>query len=217
MAIRVFLADDHAVVREGLRLILEMEADICVVGEATDGREAVHRVRDLAPDVVLMDIAMPMLNGIEATRHITTCSPATQVVILSMYGTLEHISRALVAGARGYVIKESAGKEVVNAVRTVQARKRYLSQKILDSVVSDYLLKHKTLPEKSPLESLSPREREVLQLVVEGRTSAEIATLLFLSPKTVATYRSRLMQKLGVKNLPGLVKFAVLHGLIGPE
>jgi DNA-binding NarL/FixJ family response regulator len=213
MAIRVFLADDHAVVRDSLRFLLEANPDISVVGDAADGREAVRNVQKLHPDVVIMDIAMPGLNGVEATLQIRHGSPATQVVILSMYSSTEHIFRALQAGAQGYVMKESAGKEVVNAVRAVHAGRRYLSQRIADTMIDNYVYVRQTGQVKSPLEHLSPREREVLQLVVEGKSSAEIAQILYLSSKTVETYRSRLMHKLGVNDLPSLVKFAIEHGL----
>jgi DNA-binding NarL/FixJ family response regulator len=210
MAIGVFLADDHAVVREGLRLVLEAHPDIHVLGEASEGRGAVSEVRRLLPDVVIMDIAMPQSNGIEATLRLHELVPSVKVVILSMHSTTEHIFRALQAGARGYLLKESAGAEVVDAVRAVYSGGRYLSQKIAANVVDDYLREGQPA---SPLQALSRRELEVVQLVAEGRTSAEIAALLALSPKTVETYRSRLMQKLGVTDVPSLVKFAIQHGL----
>lgn len=217
MAIRVFLADDHGVVRDGLRLLLEAQGDIIVVGDAADGREAVRQAQELGPDVVVMDIAMPELNGIEATYQLREMCPAIQIVILSIHSAPEHILRALRAGARGYLLKESAGTEVVEAVRAVRAGRRYLSQRISDAVIDGYLRQDPGDRVRSPLESLSPREREVLQLVVEGKTSAQIGEILFLSPKTVETYRSRLMQKLGVPDLPRLVKFALQHGLIPLE
>ncbi|MFZ5818783.1 MAG: LuxR C-terminal-related transcriptional regulator, partial [Chloroflexota bacterium] len=158
----------------------------------------------------VMDISMPELNGVEATRQIRAACPGTQVVILSIHSSAEHIFRALQAGALGYLLKESAGVEVVSAVRAVAEGKRYLSQKITETVLGDYLRQKQ---EKSPLESLSEREREVLQLTVEGKSAAQVAETLSLSPKTVETYRSRLMQKLGVGDLPALVKFAIQHGL----
>ncbi len=213
MAIKVFLADDHAVVRDGLRFMLEAQTDITVVGDAANGRQAVTQVQKLKPDVVIMDIAMPELNGIEATMEIHQACPSTQVVILSVYSTPEHISRALQAGARGYVLKESAGKEVVSAVRAVHVGRRYLSRKITETMIEDYVRHREAVEEKNPLERLSLREREVLQLVVEGKSSKEIANILCLSPKSVETYRSRLMQKLNVNDLPGLVKFAIQHGI----
>jgi DNA-binding NarL/FixJ family response regulator len=215
--ITVLLADDHAVVRDGLRAILEAQPDIAVIGDAADGRETVRKTAQLCPSVVVMDIAMPELNGIEATRQIGEVCPSAQVVILSMHSTSEHIFRALLAGARGYLLKESAGVEVVNAVRAVQAGQRYLSQKISDKLVEDYVRQRQPIEAKSPLASLSAREREVLQLVVEGKSSAEIAGVLFLSPKTIETYRSRLMRKLDISDLPSLVKFAIQHGLISLE
>ena len=210
MTITVLIADDHAVVRDGLRLLLENQPDICVVGEVADGREAVEAAVQLKPDVVLMDLAMPLLNGADATASIMEKRENSKIVILSMHSTVEHVFRALQAGALGYLRKESAGNEVVDAVRAVYAGSRYLSQKITESVVDDYIRKRS---EESPLESLSQREREILQMLVEGRSGVEIARLLHVSPKTVDTYRSRMMQKLGIGDLPSLVKFALQHGL----
>ena len=213
MTISVFLADDHAVVRDGLRYLLEAQSDIHVVGDAANGRQALLLVKQLHPDVAIMDIAMPELNGIETTRRICTDYPSTQVIILSIYSTEEHVSRALQAGARGYVLKESAGIEVVNAVYDVHAGHHYLSQKLSDQLIDDYLHQIKSSGVKSPLNSLSSREKEVLQLVVEGKSSAEIASALSLSIKTVETYRSRIFHKLNIDDLPTLVKFAIQHGL----
>ena len=213
MSIKVFLADDHTVVRDGLRFLLEAQPDITVVGDAADGREAVHQVEQLHPEVVIMDIAMPELNGIEAAQQICEVCPSTRVVILSMHSTSEHIFRAFQAGVCGYLLKESAGVEVVNAVRAVHTGQRYLSQKISNQVLDDYMRQREIADARSPLAALSPREREVLQLVVEGKSSADIAGILFISPNTVDTYRSRLMRKLDVSDLPGLVKFAIQHGL----
>ena len=217
MSITVFLADDHAVVRDGLRALIEAQPDIRVIGDAADGRETVRRVARLCPDVVVLDIAMPELNGVEAAYEIGQVCPATQVIILSMHSTTEHIFRALQAGARGYLLKESAGIEVVNAVRAVHTGQRYLSQKISDRIVDDYIRQRQAAQAKGPLASLSLREREVLQLVAEGKSSAESADMLSLSLKTVETYRSRLMHKLGISGLPGLVRFAIQHGLIPLE
>ena len=213
MSITVFLADDHAVVRDGLRHLLEAQPDIKVVGDAADGRQTLQLIERLNPDVAIMDIAMPELNGIEATRKIRADCPSTQVIILSIYSTEEHVSRALQAGARGYVLKESAGIEVVNAVRAVHSGHHYLSQKLSDRLIDDYLHQIMSSGERDPLARLSSREREVLQLVVEGKSSAEIAEVLSLSVKTVETYRSRIFRKLDIDDLPSLVKFAIQHGL----
>jgi DNA-binding NarL/FixJ family response regulator len=208
--IRVLLADDHAVVRDGLRALLEAQPGIEVVGDVANGREAVRAAQKLRPDIVVMDIAMPDLNGIEATLQIQDTSPSTRILILSMHSSTEHIFRALQAGARGYLLKDSAGTEVVEAVRAVHAGKRYLSQKIATTVIDDYISeRHRA----SPLDSLSRREHQILQLIVEGHTSAQVGAMLFLSPKTVDTYRSRMMQKLGIGDLPNLVKFAIQNGI----
>jgi DNA-binding NarL/FixJ family response regulator len=211
MPVSVMLADDHAVVRDGLRALLEAGNDLQVVGVAGNGREAVSEALRLRPDIVIMDIAMPELDGVEATRRIVERSPETRVLILSMYLSAEHIYRALQAGAQGYVLKESAGEEVVDAIRALRAGKRYLSHRITETVIDDYLREGTNV---SPLDSLSLRERDVLQLVVEGRTNAAIAQALSLSPKTVETYRARIMKKLKVRDTVELVKFSMRHGLI---
>ena len=213
MAIKILLADDHVVVRDGLRLILEADGDMTVVGDAANGRDALRKVQELHPDVVVMDIAMPELNGIEATQRIREQCPSSQVVILSMHATTEHIHRALQAGARGYLLKESAGQEVAAAIRAVHADHRYLSEQIAETALEDYARRRASSSDRSPIEQLSPREREVLQLVVEGKSSASIAKLVHLSPKTIDTYRGRIMEKLGVHDLPALVRFAIKHGL----
>ena len=160
---------------------------------------------------------MPELNGIDAAMQIREQCPSTQIVVLSMHGTAEHIHRALQAGARGYLLKESAGKEVVTAIRAVHGGRRYLSERIADTVVDDYMGRFTALPEKSPLERLSSREREVLQLVVEGKSSADIAASIYLSPKTVDTYRSRIMEKLDIHDVASLVRFAIEHSLTPSE
>jgi len=211
MPVSVMLADDHAVVRDGRRALLEAGNDLQVVGVAGNGREAVAEALRLRPDIVIMDIAMPELDGVEATRRIVEKSPETRVLILSMYLSAEHIYRALQAGAQGYVLKESAGEEVVDAIRALRAGKRYLSHRITETVIDDYLREGTNV---SPLDSLSLRERDVLQLVVEGRTNAAIAQTLSLSPKTVETYRARIMKKLKVRDTVELVKFSMRHGLI---
>lgn len=211
--ISVILADDHPVVRDGLCFLLNAQPDIKVIGTADNGHEAVQLATKLNPDVAVMDIAMPLLNGIEATQQITSTCPHTRVMILSIHFTSVHIQRALQAGAMGYLLKESAGEEVVEAIRTVYEGRRYLSRKIAETVVEDYVRQGGG----DVLEGLSPRERQVLQLIAEGKTSAEAAQILYLSVKTVETYRSRFMQKLGLKDMTALVKFAIQHGIISLE
>lgn len=209
MAIRVFLVDDHGILREGLHFLLDAYPDLTVVGEAGNGREAVQQIPQLRPDVVVMDIAMPELNGIEATRQIHEACPSAQIVILSMHSMAEHVVRAFQAGATGYLLKESIGQDLVDAIHTVYNGQRYLSPKITAVSLETY----ESTKVQSPLERLSAREREVLQLVVEGKSSADIAAMLTLSPKTIETYRVRLMRKLNIHDLPGLIRFAIQYGL----
>lgn len=213
MAISVFVADDHAIIRDGLRLILESQGDIIVVDEAANGRQTVEEVKKLCPDIVIMDIAMPDLNGIDATNQITEVCPSTNVIILSVFDTSEYIFKALKAGAKGYILKESAGEEVVKAIRKVQSGQHYLSQEISETVVTDYIKHRGTDEEKSPFKILSKREREILQLIVEGKSNKEISDILFISPKTVETYKSRIMQKLNIRDIPSLVRYAIKHGI----
>jgi DNA-binding NarL/FixJ family response regulator len=217
MSITVFLADDHRMVREGFRLLLETQSDIKVVGEVGNGREAVRQAIKLAPDIILMDIAMPELNGIEATRQIVEAHSTAKIIILSMYSTTQHIFQALKAGAKGYILKESAGDDIIKAVRAVHSGKTFLCDEITEMVVGDYIEKREGAANDDPLSRLSTREREVLQLLVEGKSNTKIAELLFLSQKTVETYRSHLMQKLGISDLPGLVKFAIQQGITTVE
>jgi len=215
--IRVLLADDHGIVREGLRFLLESQPDITVVGEVENGREAVRQAKKLKPDLVVMDIAMPELNGIEATRLIRDATPETKVLILSIKHSREHVYRALEAGAGGYLLKESAGRNLFEAVRLVNLGKRYLGLGVIETVVEDFILHPKVDSAHDPLSTLSSRERQVLQMVAEGKSSTAIAQALFLSPKTVETYRSRLMQKLELHDITSLVKFAIQHGITGLE
>ncbi len=217
MHTKVLIADDHAIVREGLSRILDDEEDIEVVGEAENGRDAVSLAAAREPDVVIMDIAMPELNGAEATRQILAADPDVVIVILSMHATSEYVYRALEAGAKAFVVKEAAGAEVVDAVRAVRVGRRYFSQKVQDLMVQGYIDRRLAEGDEGPLGRLSPRERQVLQLVVEGKSSKEIASTIHLSPKTVETYRSRLMEKLGIHDVPSLVKFAIEHGLTTSE
>jgi DNA-binding NarL/FixJ family response regulator len=193
--------------------MLQTQDDIEVISDAANGHDAVGQAAQLCPDVAIVDIAMPGLNGIDVTRKILKVCPSTKVVILSMYSATEHILQALQAGALGYVLKESAGVEVISAIRAVHAGNRYLSKKILESVIDGYLYQSGIARAESPLARLSLREREILQLVVEGKSSIEIAQILYISSKTVDTHRSRLMKKLDISDLASLVKFGIQHGL----
>ncbi len=210
MSIRVLLVDDHAIVRDGLKTLLEAQSDLRVVGEAVDGAGAVKAAAELQPDVAVLDISMPDMNGVEAARKIHAARAETRIVMLSMHGNAEHVYRALEAGATAYLLKDSAGKELVAAIRAVHAGRRYLAEKINELVISGYLGENRV---GSPLESLSKRERDILQLLVDGKNNREAAELLHISVKTVETYRSRMQQKLGIKNVTELVKFAITHGL----
>lgn len=211
MPINVLIADDHAVVRDGLKMILETVEGIHVVAMAANGREAVAMAEEFRPDVVVMDVSMPLLNGIEAIRIICESLPQVNALVLSMHHTREHVHRALRAGAKGYILKEAAGQEVAAAVLSVVKGGRFFGRGVEKPLESRNGGRNEYL--KSPLETLSQREREVLQLVAEGKTSAAIAAILSLSPKSVETYRSRLMLKLGVANIPALVRFAMQHGI----
>jgi len=206
--IRALLADDHAVVRYGLRALLELSG-VQVIGEAGDGREALRIAEEYKPDVAILDVAMPGLNGIDTAAVLRERCPYTRVVILSMHADAEHVHRAFAAGASGYLLKGSASEEIVAAARAVLLGRRYLSRELAHIG----LARAERSDKPGPLDSLSDRERQVLQLVVEGHSSAEIAELVNLSPKSVDTYRSRLMKKLGVSDIPALVKFAIQHGL----
>lgn len=199
--------------RDGLRSLLEASGEIEVVGEAGDGRAALDAIERLKPDVVLMDISMPGLDGVQATEILHERLPALRIVMLSMVADAEIIYRALRAGAFGYLVKASAGREVVQAVRTVQRGKRFLSEQVSEKIVDDYA---REVRKKSPLESLSGRERQVLQLLAEGRSTVQIGTQLSVSPRTVETYRARLMEKLNLKEFRDLVLFAARHGIIPP-
>ena len=215
MKITILLADDHTMVRDGLRALLVENPDFSVVGSAANGLEALEKARELKPDVVVMDIAMPEMNGLDATEQIRQECPQTQVIILSIHATTEHIYQAFRVGALGYLLKESAGTELVAAVRAAHEGRRYLTQRIADTVLDSYMLQRAETKGQSPFETLSQRERAVLQFVAAGLSSAEIAARLSLSPRTVETYRARLMHKLDLHDLPSLVRYAIENGLTG--
>jgi len=212
MAIKILLADDHQIIRDGLASLLEKQKDMQVVGQAEDGRQALRMAVDLKPDIVVMDISMPNLNGIEAAAQLRKDCPGTRVIALSMHSDKRFVAGMLKAGAGGYLLKNSAFDDLVQAVSTVMAGEIYLSSKIAAVVIKDYIQSSRR--EKSAdLDALSSRERETLQLLAEGKTTKQIAGELFISVKTVETHRQNVMKKLGISNLADLVKFAVREGL----
>jgi DNA-binding NarL/FixJ family response regulator len=208
MVIRILIADDHRMLAETFKILIEQQADMQVVGLALDGREAVQMVEAQRPDVVLMDLGMPELNGVDATRALLAKHPGCRVVVLSAHTDAERVRRALKAGALGYLPKSEGVEEIITAIRAVHAGQRYLGPRITEAVIGADGLRD------DPLEKLSAREREILQLLVEGHTGAEIAQRLTLSQKTVETYRARLVEKLGIRDLPGLVRFAIQRGVV---
>jgi two-component system, NarL family, response regulator NreC len=212
--IRVMLADDHGIVRKGLRFLLERQSEMEVVGEASNGREAVKLVEQLRPDVVIMDIAMPQLNGIEATAQIVKRNPDVGVIMLSMYSDEGYLMRTLTAGAKGFLLKDSAEADLVRAVQAVASKKPFFSPTIAKTLLEDYLrqLQQKGLEDSYNL--LTEREKEILQLLAEGKTNKEVANLLTLSLYTVDTHRTNIMQKLGLHNTAELVLYAVRKKII---
>ena len=207
--IRILLADDHVLVRQGFRMILAAQPDMEIVGEAGNGREAVEMAEKLKPDVIVMDVAMPELNGIEATRRLAGSMPRTRVLALSMHKDSVYVREILRAGARGYLLKDSADADLLAAVRSVAKGDGYLSPGVSDAVLTDYR-RHVT----DPLDLLTSREREVLQMIAEGKTNKEIATALNLSVYTVEAHRGRVMEKLNLHSTGELVRFALRNGLI---
>ncbi|HXS97564.1 MAG TPA: response regulator transcription factor [Candidatus Limnocylindrales bacterium] len=212
--LRVLLADDHNLIRAGLRLVLSQETDFTVAGEASNGREAVAMATSLRPDVAVLDIGMPDLNGIEACRQIRDALPDTQVVMLSMHSDESYVLRALKAGARAYLLKDSAEADLARAIRAVWEGKSFFSPAVGKVLLEDYMRKLQRTGAEDSYELLSPREREVLQLVAEGKSSKEISSLLNLSVYTVETHRAKLMQKLNLKSVPEVILYAVRKGII---
>ncbi len=214
MPIRILLADDHTVVRDGLRALLERQPDMAVVGEAADGRDSVRLAEEQAPDVVVMDIAMPNMNGIEATRRILAANPHCAVVILSMHQDESYVLRSIKAGAKGYLLKDSLRSDVLDAIRSVSQGRSFLTRKVSRIMQEDYVrqLERRNLDDSYDL--LTDREREVLQLIAEGRTNKEVANLLNVSLTTVETHRTHILQKLGLHSIPELILYAVRKGII---
>ena len=215
--IKVLVADDHAIVREGLKQLINSQQDIEIVGEAGDGMEALEKIRALRPNVVLLDIAMPRLNGLEAISLIKEALPSVQIVVLSMHTKENYVHQALASGALGYVLKASPGPEVLGAIKAVHQGEYFLSSKIKAEVIGAYLKSRKRQPEIRGYDTLSERERRVFRLVVEGNTNKQIGDLLCVSPKTVEKHRSNVMKKLGKTDFLGMVKYAVKLGIADPE
>jgi len=214
--IRVLLAEDHTIVRKGLRALLESEADIEVIGEAENGREAVAKVQQLLPDVVLMDITMPALNGLEATRQIKKRFPGVKVLILTMHADEEYVFQILRAGASGYVVKKAAPTELVLAIEAIYRGDSFLSPSISRKVIEEYIRQAEGVA-KNSYDKLTNREREVLQLIAEGHSTPEIAELLHISPKTVRAHRAHLMDKLNIHSTAGLTRYAIRKGVISSD
>jgi len=211
---RILLADDHVVMRSGLRLLLERQPGLEVVGEAADGREAVDLAAALKPDVVVMDIAMPRLNGVEATRQIVARNPATSVVILSMHSDESYVLRSLKAGAKAYLLKDSAESDLISAISAVTSGASFFSPGVRKILKEDYVFQLARLGAEDSYELLTPREREVLQLAAEGKSNKEIAAMFNLSLYTVETHRTHVLQKLNIHSIPELVLYAVRKGII---
>lgn len=214
MSIRILLADDHNLMRAGIRSLLEKIVGVEVVGEASDGREAFESVKAHAPNIVLMDIAMAGLNGLEATARIIKEFPQVRVIILSMHANEEYVVQTLRAGAAGYLLKDAATAELELAIQAVARGDTYLSPAISRRVIEDYL--GRTSNQRNPGEQLTPRQREILQLIAEGKSTKEIAFVLNVSIKTVETHRTQLMDRLNIHDIPGLVRQAMRMGLVPP-
>jgi two-component system, NarL family, response regulator NreC len=214
--IRILIADDHGIVRTGLKLLFERIPDMEVCGEAVDGREAVQLARELKPDVVVMDIGMRMLNGLDAAAHVIRENDKVAVIMLSMHADESYIRRALDAGARGYLLKDNADDDIERAVRSVIAGRPFFSPAITETLLEDYMRMMREKKVQDSYDLLTEREREVLQLLAEGKSNKEVATVLSLSPYTVETHRNNLMQKLALHNTAEIVLYAVRKGIITP-
>jgi two-component system, NarL family, response regulator NreC len=212
--IHILLADDHTILRAGLKMMLNAQPDMEVVGEAPDGRQAIAETQRLQPDIILMDITMPEMNGIEATRHIKKLVPESKILILTMHEHDEYVFQALRAGASGYMLKEAADTELISALHVIQSGQFYLSPVAQSVLVGDYLQRVRIGEEKDSYSSLTEREREILKLVAEGYTNTQIAERLVISPKTVDTHRTHIMDKLNLHSRAELVKYAMRRGLL---
>jgi DNA-binding NarL/FixJ family response regulator len=211
---RILLADDHKLMRSGLKALIEQQADLTVVGEADDGRQAVALAASLKPDLLVMDIGMPSLNGIEAALQITQANPATAIVILSMHSDESYVLRSLKAGAKGYLLKDSAESDLIRAVHAVAGGKSFFSPAVSKVLLDDYVRKLQRSGAEDAYDLLTPREREILQLIAEGKSNKDVANLLNLSVYTVETHRSNIMEKLNLRGIPELILYAVRKGII---
>ena len=212
--IKILVVDDHPIMRDGIRALLGLYDDIEIVGEASEGKEALEKIREMAPDVVIMDIAMPGMDGLEATRQIRKKHPKIKVLILTQYDNKEYITSVIKAGASGYVLKRALGSELVSAIRAVKRGESFLYPSAAAVLIEDYLQKAR---EEEPYDQLTAREREILKLIVEGNTSKKIADMLFLSLKTVQGHRLKMMEKLNIHNRTELIKFAMRKGLVNMD
>jgi two-component system, NarL family, response regulator NreC len=214
MPIRILLADDHTVVRDGLRALLEKQPDMTVVAEASDGRDSIRLAEEQSPDVVVMDIGMPSLSGIEATRRILAANPRTAVVMLSMHQDESYVLRSLKAGAKGYLLKDSLRGDVIDAIRAVAQGRSFLTRKVRRMLQEDYVRQMESRGLDDSYDLLTDREREVLHMVAEGKSNKEVAGLLNISPTTVETHRAHILQKLGIHSVPELILYAVRKGIV---
>lgn len=215
--IKILLVDDHNIVRQGLRLLLDTQSDIQIVGEAGDGWEAIDKARQLMPDVILMDISIPGLNGLDATRRIKECCPSIRVLVLTMHNNEEYFFQALSAGASGYIPKKADPTELVSAIRAVHQGGAFLYPSVAKTLVADFLRRVEMGEEKASYDGLTEREREILKLVAEGKTNREIASLLHISTKTADRHRANLMEKLNIHNRSQLIKYAIRKGITDVE
>ena len=211
--IRILIVDDHAIMRDGIRALLGLHDDLEIVGEASEGREAIEKARDLMPDVVIMDIAMPGMDGLEAARRIMRKTPKTKVLVLTQYDNKEYVLSAIKAGVSGYVPKRALGSELVSAIYAICQGNSFLYPSAAAALIKEYLQQ----AEKEPYDQLTEREREILKLIAEGHTSREIAEMLFISLKTVLGHRTKIMEKLDLHNRTELIKYAMRRGLIGVD
>lgn len=212
--IKVLIVDDHAILREGIKALLSCYEDIEIVGEASDGAEAIKKVKELNPDVTLMDIAMPGLGGLESTLELRKIRPQTKIIVLTQYDNREYIYRFFKAGVSGYVLKKAMGTELLSAIRAVYNGGTFLYPSVATKVVEGYLQEGEQPPAVDPYEALTDREKQVLKLIAEGYTNKEMAELLYISVKTVMGHRTNIMEKLNIHNRTELVKFAIRHGLV---